>query len=120
MQKHLIALLIMISASATGATLDREDYKNIKDSIIKVSSEAMLQNSYIKESLNIDDFFEINVATDILQDKNIATVKTVIMPSEENCNCQDVFETSMEVEKVDKSWKVVKASVLVVHFPTDQ
>ncbi len=116
MKQTFILMLALVTFKAFGATLIAGDYESIKAIAITESSQAMLVGNYIGEHLQASDFDQINITTDILDNKNIVKVQTTILPSEDNCGCQDIFEVSMEIEKKLNSWELVKNSSVVNHI----
>jgi hypothetical protein len=120
MKKIMLGLFMLISFSSFGGILNKTDYKKIKVAVTKESSKAMLKGDFLTQKLDLGDFYQIDVTTDVLNEKNIVTAKATILPNEGNCDCQDIFEVSMEIEKNEKVWKVKDESIEVKHILTDQ
>jgi hypothetical protein len=120
MRKIMFGLFMLISFSSFGGTLNKVDYKKIKTVVTKESSKAMLKGDFLIQKLDLDDFYQIDITTDILNEKNIVIAKATIFPNEENCDCQDIFEVSMEIEKNGKIWTVRNKTIEIKHILTDQ
>lgn len=120
MNKVIIGFLVLISFSSFGRTLTKTDYKKIKASVTKEASRAMMNANYIVQKLDLVDFVQIDITTDILNKKDIVVTKATILPSEDNCRCQDVFEVSMKIEKIENYWTVKNKSIKIKHILTDQ
>jgi hypothetical protein len=120
MKCTLIALLLLTSISSFGAMLVKSDYKKIKAIVQNESSAVLLKKGYILEELDPRAFDQIKITTDILDINNSVTVNATILPSEENCRCQDIFEVSMEVVKNKKIWSITSNTVNAKHIATDQ
>ena len=120
MKSILILAIALTSSISFAGSLSKNDYRKIKAAITKYSTNAMLKENYIYRGLTKGDFDTMKVTIDILSDKNVVNTKSVVLPDEDNCSCQDVFDVYMKIEKRRNFWFVQKNSVKVIHHPTDQ
>jgi len=119
-KKIFMCFFVLISSYSFGGTLDKADYKKIKAAVTNESSKTMLSGNFVTASLNTSSFNRIDITTDILSEEDVVMTKTTILPTEENCDCQDIFEVSMEIVKKKNFWTVTKKSIKVKHIFTDQ
>lgn len=120
MKSIMMALLTVTSLSSYSAELVKSDYSNIKSALRKEISKSMLDAEFIQTELWEGSLSEIYITTDILSNEDFVSAKVIVLPGEENCNCQDVFEAYVNLDKKNNYWYADKDSLKVIHFPTDQ
>lgn len=118
--KSVFALgLMSLCFSSFSQELVKSDYSKIKAMVLENASQAMLKSGSISEALRPYSLYSIKVTVDIVQTEEAASVFAQIMPAEDNCNCQDIFEATMDANKTGNFWEMVEGSLVVKHIQID-
>ncbi len=121
MMKVILAnTFLCLSYMTFAGEITSTDYKEIKLVLKNKISQSMLEHHFIKNELWDGALSEIYLTTDILSSKNSAEAKVIVLPEEENCDCQDVFKAYATINKKDDLWEVDKSTLRIIHIPTDQ
>ncbi len=119
MKSVFALMLVTLSLGASAQELLKSDYAKIKSMVLENASQSMLKSGSISEALRPYSLYSIKVTLDIVQTEEAASVFAQIMPAEDNCNCQDIFEATMEANKTGSYWEMVEGSLKVKHIQID-